>query len=84
MTFHLYNRKKADYGFHTYAVIKEHDKRVPQSYCRRLFLKADLSMKSQMSLNRAKTEEIHYPYLFSSWQLCIHIILPFHKQILSE
>lgn len=41
-------------------------------------------MKSQMSLNEAKTEETHYPYLFSSWQLCIHIILPFHKQIPSE
>lgn len=49
-----------------------------------IFLKVDLSTKSQLSLDEAKSEKIHYHYIFSSWQVCIHIILPFYKQILSE
>lgn len=87
MAFHLYKqkKKKAEYDFHPYVVTKE--QRVLQSYCRGyfiFFLETDVSVKSQMSLNGAKTEDTHHPYLSSSWQMWIPIILPFHKQILSE
>lgn len=85
MAFHLYHQKKTpDCDFHTYAVTKEHDQRALQSSCRGFFWKADLSVKSQLSLNEAQTGETHHPHLSSSCQMSIHIVLPSHKQTLSE